>query len=144
MYLSVAVKTDEEFDWSTVLGNEVLDGQRLGVRQGCGSAVVLVTSIARRVTLGVWKYFIYHYLNFWYLNSHWTLKRVSISDLKHNTNAYDQAFAQSDYFGLSIQSKSITNMWLIIQIQFSKWIDDLIQIQSQSNNFWKKMRDSKY
>jgi len=46
---------------------------------------------------------------------------------------YEQAIAQSDYFGLSIQSKSITNIWLTIQIQiqFSKLIDNPIQIQSK-------------
>ena len=56
MYLSVAVKTDEEFYRSSVVGNEVLDGQRLGVRQGRGAAVVLVTSVARGVTFGVEKF----------------------------------------------------------------------------------------
>jgi len=37
-----------------------------------------------------------------------------------------QAIAQSDYFGLSIQSKATTNMWFRIQIQIwiSKWIDN--------------------
>ncbi len=51
--------------------------------------------------------------------------------------SYMQAVAQSNFFGLSIQSKSITNMWLTIQIQihFSKWIDNPIQIQSQSKTF---------
>ncbi len=49
---------------------------------------------------------------------------------------YSQAIAQSDFFGLSIQSKSITHMWLKIQIwiQFSKWLDN--PIQTQSNYFW--------
>ncbi len=49
-----------------------------------------------------------------------------------------QAIAQSDFLGLSIQFKSNINMWLTIQIQFSNWIANPIQIQSQSNNFWKK------
>ncbi len=48
---------------------------------------------------------------------------------------YPQAFAQSNFFGLSIQSKSNTKMQFKIQIQihFLKWIDNPIQIQSQSN-----------
>jgi len=50
-----------------------------------------------------------------------------------------QAVAQSDFFGLSIQSKSITNVWLTIRIQihFSKWNDN--PIQSQSNFFGKDL-----
>jgi len=53
-----------------------------------------------------------------------------------------QAFAQSNFFGLSIQSKSNTKMWFKIQIQihFLKWIDNPIQIQSQSNYLRKNER----
>ncbi len=40
-----------------------------------------------------------------------------------------QAIAQSNFFGLTIQSKSINNMRLTIQIQFSKWIKNPIQTQ---------------
>ncbi len=63
---------------------------------------------------------------------------------KFQTLIYQQAIAQSDYFGLPIQSKSITNMWLTIQIQISKWIENPIQIQSQSNYIWKKICDNKF
>ncbi len=68
--------------------------------------------------------------------------RYNINCCKSNC----QAIAQSNYFGLSIQSKSSTNMRLTIQIriQFSRRIDNPIQIQSQSNYFWKKIWDSKY
>ncbi len=45
-----------------------------------------------------------------------------------------QTVAQSNFLGLSIQFKFITKMWLTIQIQFSKWIDNSIQIQSQSDS----------
>ncbi len=53
-----------------------------------------------------------------------------------------QALAQSKFFGLSIQSKSNTKMWFKIQIQihFLKWIDNPIQIQSQSNYLRKNER----
>jgi hypothetical protein len=63
----------------------------------------------------------------------------SVSNVEYRIPGNSQAIAQSDFFGLSIQSKSITKIWLTIQIQmqFSKWIDNPIQIQSQSNNFWK-------
>jgi len=46
---------------------------------------------------------------------------------------YNQAIDKSIFFGLSIQSESITNMWLTIkiQIQFSKWIEN--QIKSNHN-----------
>ncbi len=55
---------------------------------------------------------------------------------------YDQAFAQSNFFGLLIQSKSNTKIWLKIQIQihFLKWIDNPIQIQSQSSYLIKTKR----
>jgi hypothetical protein len=56
--------------------------------------------------------------------------------------AQKQAIVQSNFFGLSIQSKSITNVGLTIRIQFSKWIDNPIQIQSQSKYFWKKVRST--
>ncbi len=58
------------------------------------------------------------------------------------TLTYRQAFAQSNFFGLSIQSKSNTKMWFKIQIQihFPKWIDNPIQIQSQSNYLRKKWK----
>jgi len=48
------------------------------------------------------------------------------------------------FFGLSIQSKFITNMWLGIQIQIYKWIDNAIQIHSQSNYFWQNILGNKY
>ncbi len=40
---------------------------------------------------------------------------------------YNQAIAQSNYFGFSIQSKSITNMWLTIQIRFVLWSDRFLE-----------------
>ena len=55
-----------------------------------------------------------------------------------------QAFAQSNFFGLSIQSKSNTKMWFKIQIHFLKWIDNPIQIQSQSNYLRKNERQQTF
>ncbi len=57
---------------------------------------------------------------------------------------YWQAFAQSKFFGLSIQSKSNTKMWLKIQIHFLKWIDNPIQSQSQSNYLRKNERQQTF
>ncbi len=49
-------------------------------------------------------------------------------------NTSTQAFGQSDFFGLSIQSKSYTKIWLTIQIYFSKFT---IQFTKLDCEFWK-------
>jgi len=57
------------------------------------------------------------------------LKVEGIQPFSPSSRYNTQAIAQSDFFGLTIQSKSITNMLLTIQIRFSKWIDNPITIQ---------------
>ena len=62
---------------------------------------------------------------------------LTVIQLSGNHCSRLEGYFSIRFFGLSIQSKSITNMWLSIQIQFSKWIDN--PIQSQSNYLSKDM-----
>jgi len=71
------------------------------------------------------------------------VKNWPINDMLHSGYCSIQLFWIVNPIHIQL---SITNMWLAIQIQiwFCKWIDNPIQIQSQSNYFWKKIWDSKY